>query len=221
MLSTCIITDLRKTIAHHERTLGCVKGEVAFFHFNAQHPNSTSTGAAFRAILAQLLQSNKEDIAFIDLATLLLEDMGSGQASATDQEIQSIIQVYLGRLGTSFLVFDALDECTDWEDFIETLDRITQYSECRIVILGRPHLSIATVTGAHPFQIYLETQQNLEDMKRYLEPKVEVLYRRGKLPKTLTASDIVNKIANRADSMFLWVVLMIGYLSSPLLTPNH
>jgi len=70
-------------------------------------------------------------------------------------------------------------------------------------------------------QIRLKTQENLGDMKLYHEPKIEALLKRGKLPNYFTVTDMVDKIANRADSMFLRAVLMIGYLSSLLLTPNN
>ena len=193
---------------------------IAFFYFNAQHTDSTSSGGALRAILAQLLQDNKDNADFIDLATLLMEDTGSGHNTATKREIQSVIQVFLARLGVSFLMFDALDECEDWEELLETLEDVTQGSNCSVVCTGRPHLSVASMVGDNTSQIHLEARGNLADMKLYLEPKIHILRKRRKLPDSLTVTEIVDKIANRANSMFLWVVLMISYLSSPLLTPN-
>lgn len=150
----------------------------------------------------------------------MMEDLGSGQSKATEREVQSIIRVFLGRLGGSFLIFDALDECEDWEEFLQALEYITTGSDCSIICLARPHLSIATTVGSKISQVRLETHANLGDMKLYLEPKIQGLRRHGKLPSSLTVTEMVDAIASRADSMFLWVVLMIGYLSSPLLTPN-
>jgi len=151
----------------------------------------------------------------------MMEDMGSGQSTATEREVQSIIQVFLGRLGVTFFIFDGLDECKDWEELVGALEDLTQESDCSVVCTGRPHLSVASMVGANTSQIHLETRGNLADIKLYLEPKIHTLRKRGKLPNSLTVAEVVDTIANRADSMFLWVVLMISYLSSPLLTPNN
>ncbi|PMD49683.1 uncharacterized protein K444DRAFT_281375 [Hyaloscypha bicolor E] len=218
VLSTRIISDIRRCIGRDEPT---DKGAIAFFYFNAQHHDSTSNESALRAIATQLLHDNKDDTDFIDLAVLLMDDMGSGQSTATEREIQSIIRIFLGRLGASFLIFDALDGCRDWEELLETLDNVTRGSKCSVVCLGRPHLCVVKSVGSNTSQFRLETEENLGDMKRYLEPKIQALYKRGKFPDSLTVTETVEKIVSRADSMFLWVVLMIGYLSSPLLTPNN
>jgi hypothetical protein len=218
VLSTRIISDIRRCIGRDEPT---DKGAIAFFYFNAQHYDSTLNESALRAIATQLLHDNKDDTDFIDLAVLLMDDMGSGQSTATEREIQSIIRIFLGRLGASFLIFDALDECRDWEELLEILDNVTRGSKCSVVCLGRPHLCVVKSVGSNTSQFRLETEENLGDMKRYLEPKIQALYKRGKFPDSLTVTETVEKIVSRADSMFLWVVLMIGYLSSPLLTPNN
>ncbi|KAH8682821.1 hypothetical protein BGZ60DRAFT_205875 [Tricladium varicosporioides] len=218
VLSTRMISDIRRHIGKDEPAS---KGVIAYFYFNAQHDDSTSSISALRAIATQLLHDNKDDTDFIDLAALFMKDTGSGQSTATEKEIQSIIRIFLARLGPSFFIFDGLDECKDWEELLETLQDVTQGSNCGVVCLGRPHLSVATIVGSNVSQIRLEAEENLSDMKRYLEPKIQSLCKRGKLPDSLTVEEMVEKIASRADSMFLWVVLMISYLSSPLLTPNN
>lgn len=185
-----------------------------------QHSHLTSSASALRSVLTQILHAHKEDPNFLDLAAIIMDDVGSGQTIASEKEVQSILRIFLGRLGQSYLIFDALDECLNWEEFLESLEEITRGIGCKVVILCRPHLRFTQVTRGNPCQIALEAEGNLADMKRYLEPNIQRLWDRGKISKTLSVAEVSSKIADRANSMFLWAVLMAGYLASPLLTPN-
>jgi len=167
-----------------------------------------------------MLHTNKDNPIFLDLAAIIMDDIGCGQTAASEKEVKSILRVFLGHVGQSYLLFDALDECTSWEEFLESLEDITRGIRCKIIILCRPHLRLANIIGGNPTQIALEAEGNLEDMKRYLEPNIQRLWDRGKISKSLSVAAISSKIAHRANSMFLWAVLMAGYLASPLLTPN-
>lgn len=185
-----------------------------------QQSHLSSSASALRSVLTQILHANKDDLDFLDLAAIIMDDIGSGQAVASEKEVQSILRIFLGQLDQSYLLFDALDECLNWEEFLESLEEITRGIRCKVIILCRPHLRFAHVLGGTPCQIALEAEGNLADMKRYLEPNIQRLWERGKISNSLSVTVISSRIAHRADSMFLWAVLMAGYLASPLLTPN-
>lgn len=72
-------------------------------------------GAAFQAVLAQMLQARRSDPDFIDIASLLHYN-GKGQNKASEKDILDIIRLFLKCPGPSFGVIDRLDECPDVED---------------------------------------------------------------------------------------------------------
>jgi hypothetical protein len=158
-----------------------------------QHGHLNSSASALRSVLTQMLHTNKDDPRFLDLAAIIMDDTGSGQTAASEKEVQSILRIFLGHVGQSYLLFDALDECINWEEFLESLEDTTRGIRCKIIVFCRPHLRFANIIGGNPSQIALETEGNLADMQRYLEPNIQRLWDRGKISKTLSVAEIPQK----------------------------
>ena len=68
---------------------------VGFYFFDKQRIDTSYSGSAFRAIVAQLIHAHQLDHKVIDLALLLMERKGSGQLAASDDEVRSLLAIYL------------------------------------------------------------------------------------------------------------------------------
>jgi len=192
---------------------------VAYFFFDGKKSNNQHSSDAIRAILTQLLHIHQENEIFIDIASLLMRFDGCGQKTASDEELWSLFHLILQRLEHTYIVIDGLDECLHWDEFIDSLSIACEDTSCKVAIFSRQNIGTVKHTSAIPFEVDLGSSRNLEDIKSYLEPEIGNLVASGAFSEVLPAKTIVSDISNRADSMFLWAVLMIAFLKSPALTP--
>ena len=143
-------------------------GLVAYFNFTNLQSDSHVGGAAFRAVIAQMLQARRSDPDFIDIASLL-HDNGKGQNKALEQDILDIIRLFLKCQGPSFGVFDRLDECSDVEDLFLKFNDVPLKSSCKILILTRPIMDISGFIDHQRFhRVTLQNQKNSGDIEIYL-----------------------------------------------------
>jgi hypothetical protein len=158
------------------------------------------------------------------MASMMMRDNDQGQLVASEKVLQCLIQIYVSQLDTSYLVFDGLDECAEWDEFLISLRKSTENTRSKIVLLTRPHLSISTIIGQKPFQMNLGEHRNLQDIESFMRPAIQILIAAGKLGKNykiMQADQVVKSLARQADSIFLWAELMLKYLGSPALTPKE
>lgn len=212
VLSTQIIDFLRETTP---------KGSlISYFHFDQQNIKFQSSAAAYRAILAQCLRALQNDRHAVDVASLILNETGHGQKEASLEEIRSILRVYVNHFSPLAIILDGLDECSDSEEFLRDLGDDLDSTECKVILLARHNL-YSPLLDHMRYHIVLGSQENLQDIKLYLHPKITWLLRKKGLSGQQSADLIASNIAQRADSMFLWAVLMITYLSAPSLSPGE
>lgn len=195
-----------------------VQPTVAYFFFQKQMSDSQRSSAALRALLAQLLHTHQQTEIFIDAAVLMMGREGSGQLHASENEVQSILRFVLQNLTDTYIVLDGLDECGDLEELLEYLFDVAGASSCKFALIGRPDIP-ADKKYTNALHLPLGNSQNIADIQKYLRPQVEDLVATGAFSGTISAATIVSKISSRSGSMFLWVVLLISFLRSPVLTP--
>jgi hypothetical protein len=188
-----------------------------YFHFDQQNTDLQTNSAALRAMITQILHACHDQKNLIDVASIVLNDTGIGQREASAKEIRAILSVYVNHFSPLYLVVDGLDECSDWEIFLRDLEEICCVSDCKIILLARPHL-YSSKFKRMPYQINLGSQDNLEDIKRYLQPRIECMLQSNNSSGNHSTNAISSEIAHRANSMFLWAVLMSNYLSVPSLS---
>jgi hypothetical protein len=197
---------------------------VAFFYFDQQQADRYSRITALQSIAAQLLHSQRNNKSFIDIASVMMRDDGQGQILASEKVLQSLIHIYVEQLDSSYLVFDGLDECAEWDEFLISLRKCTESTSSKIIILSRPHLPVSAIIGQKPFQLNLGGERNLNDIEACIRPRIRSLIAAGKLGRRYTierAEQVVQSLARRADSIFLWASLMMQYLESPTVTPKE
>jgi hypothetical protein len=141
---------------------------------------------------------------------------------ASIHSLESLIRIYLEQLRACYFVFDGLDECTEWEEFLISLRKCTEETSCKIVLLARPHLPIEAIIGQKPFIMKLVSDANTYEITAILRPGITALLQKGKLGPRYgpeSGSDLIETLARRADCIVLWAELIIKYLQAPYLSP--
>ena len=221
MLCSQIVEDLQALVATKSSFSGAGAGLVAYFYFTSLEADFCQSGTAFRAVLAQILQARRFDPEFIDIGSLL-HNNGEGQNKASDKEVREIFHLCLKRLGPSFLVFDGIDECSDMGDFFLSINDILLETPCRVLILTRPIMDIFEFIDHRKIHhVVLENEKNSGDIEIYLRMRMAKLIEQAAIPGNIGLDNMVAQLSCRANSMFLWAVLMSNYLSSPSLSPNE
>lgn len=195
------------------------KQEVYFYFFDKQRPLTNLPGAAFRAIATQILHSWQELNDFVDLAIFLKGRGGSGQNTASDDEVRNLLSCYLEKLDGSRLVLDGLDECSDPQALLSQLQRVTAKSRTHVMLWTRPSVTVECQLGTTKRQISLNELSNYNDIISYIQPEMQKLMREEKIILD-QLEEVSCGLAMRSNSMFLWASLMISYLNSDFLTPQ-
>lgn len=195
---------------------------VFFYFFDKRRGNRNYSGDALRAVLAQLIYLHRHNRRVLDTATAIYYNSATGQGKATENEITRALESLLQSLEVSFLVFDGLDECSDYPVFLRRIDEIASKPGLSCVLLSsRPNVQLPTCISRDCLVVYLTSLENASDIERYLLPEVEELIKTGVLPLQQSAEEIVGQILPRSNGMFLWVRLLVEYLRLPVLTPRE
>ena len=169
--------------------------------------------------MTQLLLIYEEGKDAIDIAMIIFNEAQSRQVTATTEEIFSVLRLLIPRCLGFVLVFDGVDECLDQDQLFERLQDIEPISNSiSIAIFSRPTIKIPTRMARNSLHIPLNGVQNLRDIRRYLRPKIRDMVKDNILRSTTVVEDVVIKISDRANGMFLWATLLVEYLSLPALS---
>lgn len=193
-------------------------GFVGYFHFKKGVDGYDKGSHALRSVLAQLLHKYRYSNAINDIISFTMMDAGDGQAFASKGDLASVLRLCFNKLSKCYLVFDGLEECDDWEAFLSTILNVCTASQNKIVFIARPHLAVSDLCGPKSELISLESLENIDDIRSYLEPLASALV--SKVAGKISADEVVDIIAERSNSMFLWAKLMVAYLQCPSLTPR-
>ncbi|KAJ9316618.1 hypothetical protein DTO271D3_3125 [Paecilomyces variotii] len=187
---------------------------VAYYFFNRPIGQDTA-GLAFRSILVQLLQSLRHETIAVDIASTLCDRKVIGQRRATDNEVVAVLCLLFKRFPSS-IVIDAVDECSDPNNFLNRICDLTHgFESTSFVIFSRPTIEIPESWEGKFDILNLRGEHNAGDLTLFVKCKVEEL-----LP-TACSDVYVEKIVPRANGMFLWVKLLIKFLQLRRLTVNQ
>lgn len=190
-----------------------------FYFFDNRSEAANSPGHALRAILAQLVHLHRANQQVIDMASVLFTRQDTGEFVATDNEVVAVLEALLDQLKFTYLVFDALDECSNYPELFKRLEEIaTKSRTCAILVLGRPSVKLPVKLRHDCLQLQPQSGDQDRDMVRYLQPQLTELIEDELFPETLPVEETISKIIGRANGMFLWTRLLIEYLRLPSLT---
>jgi hypothetical protein len=207
ILSYLIIEDLKSL------------GPVFSYQFSSEKKDSYDPYHALRALLVQLVHHFGSLNDVIDQVAVLMNSEGSGQTTASDEEVLASLSLILATAPRVSLVFDGIDECNDHEHFLKLIHGISTATSHKVLLLGRPNVEAAP--KIHHLSLHLDQAWNLPDIKRYLNPELSSLQESSLIPVTLEIEELSDFLAHRAEGMFLWAWLLIQYLNCRALSPKE
>ncbi|KIX03389.1 uncharacterized protein Z518_06941 [Rhinocladiella mackenziei CBS 650.93] len=91
---------------------------VGYFYFDFNDAEKLWSGKAIRSILFQFAQQANHDLQNLKQ---MYQSCGNEQQQPAEDAIRSLLRDTTDRIGSKFVVLDALDECTDREDLLTFL----------------------------------------------------------------------------------------------------
>lgn len=191
---------------------------MLYYHFSSDKPSSSNLHQALRAILTQLVHECRYQTDLVDVFAVLIESRSIGQITASDDEVFQALALLLTRLTDVALLFDGVDECADVADFLTQIYELSNKTQTKLLLLGRPNVEIPRLFR-HYTSFHMNQAQNLDDIRLFLTPEISYLQEEGLISKELSLDRVISTLAARARGMFLWAWLMVRYLECKALLP--
>lgn len=194
---------------------------VVCYYFFSHKPMGKNTLFDFlRATAVQIFHAFNKLEKITDLFAFALQSwQTSGPASKA--ELLEIISQCLSYLPNLHCVIDGVDECTENEALITQIAQWCRYSPLKAVLLSRPNIETLRRSVRQDCQVQLTSHFVESDILLYVELAVSELFEQGLLPEDMQKSSVISHLTQRAEGMFLWVRLMVSYLSSPGMTRSE
>jgi Cdc6-like AAA superfamily ATPase len=168
MMASLVVDYLRK-----QRGVGSFsdrpKFGVAVAYCRYKEQDRQSPMALLSSLLAQLALDLPE------ISTSLLKryrgESGGNRAQLSRKEIDSALDSAMSCYDYTFIVIDAIDECsagTTRETLLSSLLVLQKRFDIRFLVTGRPHLDLNVFSHAQP----LEIRATKEDICRYLDGRM-------------------------------------------------
>lgn len=219
MLSVAILEDLYSRVqlmSNIEMREQC----VLHFHFHGSRTDENNSGSAFRSLLAQLLYQRQNDGKLLDAALMLMYTMSGGQPIASEDQVDELLSFGLHSTIANFIIIDGVDECSDQSLLFRRLRSIYSTYNCHILLFSRPTVIVPKTFSQNHIRYQLKRGENYNDIRRYIQPHIFEMVESGMIPYGHEVCHLVDQIAQRASSLFLWAKLMVSYLGCVALTPR-
>ena len=192
---------------------------MAYYFFD-ERQSSNDPCDAIRATLAQLLHLNASDSRFVIEVTHHYRNSRVGQVTATNTEVMDLfVHLRTHFPSVTFIVLDGLDECDDPESMLRFAHKAASESkETSFLFLHRPTIQFPFGIAGGELSITPSNQSNRGDIGRFALAEMQDLLRRELLPSETNIGHLAEQVAQKANSMFLWVRLLAEYLRLPVLT---
>jgi hypothetical protein len=191
--------------------------DVCYFFFNSIRHQANDSSAAFRSVLAQILQKRQKDERLLELFSFAMYFGSDGQLTASHREIDELFDLcfQLPSIRRLFLVLDGLDEC-EQDDLqykvIPKLRKLCSLTHINLALFGRETIKadLEELEGLKSLHI---GSLNFQDIRLLLREGLVSLLQKRCLPRGMDLEDSASRLARRADGMFLWARLMISFLN--------
>jgi hypothetical protein len=213
-----MIEDLKPVVPSDEITGDRVlQPNIVYFYFNAQKPGQRSFCDALRAVAAQLVEIFAEDSGVMDLLSVLKSRSDGSRRIADQHELTEFLLLVVRRLPSVAFVFDAIDECHDFENLWPFLSAACTRPTIKFLLLGRPQIPIPRDL-THLVRREPLPRTNRIDIYAFLVREIKTMQQHGQIDGAISAQLTANTLASCADSSFLWASLIISFLQSPVLS---
>ncbi|KAL2020066.1 hypothetical protein VTK56DRAFT_8870 [Thermocarpiscus australiensis] len=189
--------------------------ECAYHYFHLADKNSRSLGTFLRSIAYQMATSNAaiRERLFKLLQEGTTFDMDDSRIIWTKLFRKGIFQVRI--YSPQYWVVDALDECSKYQELFAMLKGESPGFPLRIFITSRiigdmQRLQRSTETSASLVCIQIPVQASIDDIRRYIESRIDGL----PLDNAAEREELASTILGKSNACFLWVRLVMDELES-------
>ncbi|KAE8372510.1 hypothetical protein BDV26DRAFT_297790 [Aspergillus bertholletiae] len=205
ILAAAVINDLRRHCKPELKTL------LAYFFFDFRNPQQITIEGLLRSILSQLFsQLNGK----IESVLRLYAEHLDGREEPSQGRLFHTLRDALDAKMEVYLVIDALDECRDRDQLVQTLSTIQGWDlpYLHVLVTSRRHVEIEKgLQGRLTDQINLEPEMVEADIRLLTKQTVNRHWRLSQL-RTETRDDIEQKMISKAQGMFRWVSCQLDSL---------
>ncbi|KZP27082.1 hypothetical protein FIBSPDRAFT_818692, partial [Athelia psychrophila] len=179
-----------------------------FFFDNRNAQTDLSLHAKFiRSIIKQLShQSAGFPAALVDL-------YGGGQQQPSIQSLQLVLEKIIDGFERTFIIIDAVDECTDREKTLAWIEQLTQHKRCNLQLLfsSRPEQDITDKLSSMAYiaRVTLNSKLADKDIETYIDAMLSKMIRWN----AQTIARVKDALITDSDGMFRWVAFQMEALS--------
>ena len=202
---------------------------IAYFFFDGRDSQNDLQlhNKLLRTLISQLSDSRHGGIT--EKLADLYKYCGEVQ-QPSDEQLQNVLRDILDGFSQSYIIIDALDECTEREKTLNWVDGLIsdtsrKASNLHIVVTSRPERDISTIFAAlDPLSIDVGGA-NTKDIAEYL--KLQMASKFTKYDE-ITRSKILSELEGHADGSYVYFVLpyaqfwliLIGFVGSYYSSPS-
>ena len=173
---------------------------IGYFYFDFRDEKKQSVEIALRRILLQLSARSSHPYQILNEEY----NKSSGQNLPNYEQLLHILKELLGKLGRTYIVLDALDECreADYQRLVELISKLQSWSgiSLHLLVTSQPR-GIFTETFGPVACITLEPQVTETDIKYYVTTQLQDSYKLKKLAKH--KEDITSTIVDKSKGMYV------------------
>ncbi|TAQ84117.1 hypothetical protein B7494_g7557 [Chlorociboria aeruginascens] len=185
-----------------------------FFFTQKSSPQKIRPIDAYRSFIAQLLQQYQSEYWLLDACSYAMTDKNKGQDTASANDLLELLKLAFGLPGPFYLVLDGVDECSEPDSFLKKLFQVLGTSQAKVLIFSRPNVGFLGKRMALERSIPITRESSKHDLNLFFTVRIEELQDDDSLPSSVSCKQLVERLLQGADGMFLWARLMMSYLAS-------
>ncbi|KAI5812827.1 hypothetical protein BZA77DRAFT_346729 [Pyronema omphalodes] len=202
-----LVIDHLSIISHTDEKKSC----VAYLYCDYRDEESQTAVRMIGALLNQILVTHSKHLNK-EVFNSLKQRKRRSMDDLTIEETLRHLKLALRNFERVYICADALDECRDEQRvlFLNSLSNLSKDSKCslRIFMTGRTHTQKLVEKSFMDKPISITIEANSEDIRRYVSAKLEKDDNYEDMDDTFK-KDIIEKIVDTADGMFLLPALQI------------
>ncbi|KAE8441834.1 hypothetical protein EG329_004287 [Mollisiaceae sp. DMI_Dod_QoI] len=212
VLAGSIVDELRRN-----GLLSSPPAHLCYYFFNQTSGKNNARTDALRAIVAQIFHHCQQMERIHDMFAMVTNDIVTG-ITASESELLDLICQCLQTLPRVYIVLDGIDECVDNFRIRHDIANWCKFTSVRIVVLSRPDVAWLRNLITPWCKVNVGKEGVSSDIYWYLRPELEGMLEEQYLPMTVDLEDMLRNLVRRAEGMFLFARVMVGYLKSPALS---
>ncbi|KAI9762711.1 MAG: hypothetical protein M1840_001178 [Geoglossum simile] len=201
VLSSIVIEYL---ISMHPRS------QVAYFYFDFSDKAKQNTFSCLKSIAFQLCEKSEE---LHEDVVALYEDYSRSSAGLSTEVLVDILALLLSSSSKTYLVIDALDECSEQEreSFLASLGEIKSAAcgNYGVFITSRPETDIQRKIGElSPVEVAIQPGLVDEDIRAHVRACLVKDVKLKKWPEVVK-TEIEDRLTSGANGMFRWAICQL------------